>query len=175
MPISAAPPAPAVRAPRATKTTTKSVQEVKSKADQRAEGLLGIAQIGHSICLLGGQYADAGAIQHFAPNLCIETAKLGDRYEKFGASLDVLSEIGPFTAVLAAALPFGMQILANHGRLDADKLAGSGVMHPDTLAALTKAEVDKQRAEALRQQREAEEALLRAQSAVEFEDGPSER
>jgi len=159
MPISAAPAPPAVRQPRATKA--KAGVPEKTKVEERTEGLAGLSQIASAILLMTKQYADAGAVNHFAPAICRETAKLAEDNEKLGAGIDYLTAIGPYTALFAAVLPFGLQIAANHKRLNPELLAGSGVIHPDVLEAQVKADIMRQRAQAMEAQRRAEEEYSR--------------
>jgi hypothetical protein len=101
-------------------------------------------------------FADAGAIQIHWPNVARETASLADQDERIGKVIDYLVSAGPYAGLLTAVLPFGMQIAANHGRIDADAASGlGGVMPPEMLAAKVKADMAKAKAEFVRQTQDA--------------------
>lgn len=168
MPINAAPAAPPIRQPRATKST-KPVEPVKSKLEERTEGLMGMAQIGHAICIMTKQYADAGAVEHFAKPLCTEIAKLADGNDTIARGIDTFTAVGPYTALLTVGIQFTLQIAANHKRVDANMLAGAGIIPPDVLEAEQKANILRLRTEALRRQREAQEAHDAAMAEMENE------
>lgn len=166
MPISAAPAAPQIRQPRTTKTKT---EPVKPKVEERKEGLMGMAQIGHAICLMTKQYADAGAVEHFADPLCTEVAKLADSNEKIARGIDAFTAVGPYTALLTVGIQFTLQIAANHKRVDPNMLAGAGIIHPDVLEAEQKANILRMRTEALQRQKAAQEAHDAAKADMENE------
>lgn len=138
------------------------VTQPDSPLNRRAEGLSGLFQLAQGFCLMTNQYADAATIgQHHAP-ICIELAKLSDQYEWLAKPVDLLIEVGPFTALLAAALPMTLQLMANHGRLDASKFVGQGIVPPEVLHAQMQANVARMQAEAMREQ---QRALAEAQKA----------
>ena len=141
--------------------------ETKSITERRAEGLSGLAQLGQGLCLMLGLYADAAAIgQHFDP-LAVEVAKLAEQYEVVAKPLDILIEVGPFGALIAAALPLGLQLAANHGWIDAQKAMSQGVVPPAVLEAQMKAQMAQMQAQAMKAQ---QQAMLEAQNAqAEYE------
>lgn len=171
MPINPMPVAPTIRQPRASTSTPKTPKTTeKTQVETRTEGLLGIAQIGYAICLMTHNYSDAGAIEHFSPKLCEETAKLADSHEKLGAGIDSLNAIGPYTAILTAALPLVTQVLANHNRIPAGVAAGAGAMDPKVLEAEVKTEIMRKQTEALAAQKEAQRRYQEAQDALNEEN-----
>src|SRR5258707_876019 len=101
--------APAARARAASVPTGK---------DPRAEAVEGIFQVLQATCMLTGQHADAAAIGMHGEPIAREVASLADSNDSVAAVVDSLRMVGPYTALLAAVLPFAMQILANHGRID---------------------------------------------------------
>jgi hypothetical protein len=135
----------------------------KSNLNQRRfQGLLDIAQLGQGICLLTGQYADAAAIgQHFAP-VAKELANIADGSDAVAKPIDFLIEVGPYGALIAAALPLVMQFAANHRLVNPTMLLGQGVVPPEVLEAQMKAQVMQMQAKAMADQ---ERAMREAQAA----------
>ncbi len=108
------------------------------------------------------QWADAAAIgQHF-PNLAQELANVADANETIAKPIDFLIEVGPYGALIAAAMPLTLQILANHKVIDATKMIGQGIVPPEVLESQMKAQVAKMQADAIRTQ---QEAIMEAQIA----------
>jgi hypothetical protein len=141
---------------RATPRKPALAQTAASQHDAREQGLLGLGQIGQAICMMREWFADAGAIQIHWPNVARETASLADQDERIGKAIDYLVSAGPYAGLLTAVLPFGMQIAANHGRIDANAASGlGGVMPPDMLEARMKADMAKAKAEFIRQTQDA--------------------
>src|ERR1700685_1461021 len=111
-------------------------QTPQSMHDTREQGILGLGQIGQAICMMREWFADAVPIQIDWPNVARETASLADQDERLGKAIDYLVSAGPYAGLLTAVLPFGMQIAANHGRIDARAASGlGGVMPPEMLEA----------------------------------------
>jgi hypothetical protein len=114
-----------------------------------------------------GLYADAAAIgQHFPP-VAKELANIADGSEFLAKPIDLLIEVGPYGALVAAAMPLALQIMANHGIVDASRMMGQGVVPPEVLEAQMKAEMARMQADALRQQQEAIEEAQASQRAYE--------
>lgn len=124
-------------------------------ASKRARGLMGLAQLGQGICLMTGQYADAANIGTNFPPLATELANLADEYESVAKPLDFLIQVGPFTAVIAAGMPFILQTLANHRVIKAEGMMSQGVVPPEVLRAQMLAQVAKIQAIAMREQQQA--------------------
>lgn len=166
--------------------TERQQAELKAKNDEATEkrihhresGINGVGQIAQFLCQLTGQLHDAGAISMHVPNLAHESAVVAEDNEKFGKSLDRLAELGPYTALLAAALPLACQLAVNHKLLKAENMApGSGVISPEQLTAEVRAQLaiaEAQRMEqlalgkreAIRRQKEAEALLDQYQADV---------
>jgi hypothetical protein len=136
----------------------KTPQPATSPGEAREQGLLGIFQVSAAICVMRGLYPDAGACTVHGPAISHEAAVLAESNEGIAKGLDYLIQMGPYSALLTAVLPFGLQIAANHGRIDADKASGLGVMDPATLEAKVKADVERQKLEFTRQAEEAKRA-----------------
>lgn len=138
-----------------------------TQTEKRAKGLMELGQLGQGICLMFGQYADAAAIgTHFQP-IAIELANVAESADIIAKPIDMLIEIGPYGALLAACLPFALQIAANHHWVNADMLMGQGVIPPELLEAQMRANVARAQAE---QMKARQMAMKEAQAAqAEFD------
>jgi hypothetical protein len=111
-----------------------------------------------------GQYADAAAIgNHFGP-LAVELANAAEGSEALAKPIDMLIAVGPYGALIAAALPLALQLAANHKLVNAGMMMGQGVVPPEVLEAQMKSQVATMQANALREQREAVEQARKAQA-----------
>lgn len=156
---------PRKNAPRKAATPAASAPAVQTKSvtELREEGLNGLGQIVQLVCIGTKQHADAAAIGMHFPPLARETAKLAETNERVGGAIDYLVKIGPYTALITAAMPLVLQLLANHKIVDAGSLMGQGVVPPEILESQMRAQVaamqmqaQRQNAEALREARELE-------------------
>lgn len=148
-----------VRAPR----QTAAKVDTRSNVERRSEGLKDLGQLGQGGLLMARQWADAATVGKYWPDVADELAKLADQYEYIAKPIDVLIQVGPFSALVLAAMPMVMQMMANHGALDPAGLASYGVVPPQVLEAQMKAEVARMQAEALRAQQEALQEAAEAQ------------
>jgi len=148
---------------------------MKTLNQQRFEGLLGLAQLGQGICLMAGLHADAMTIgQHFPP-VAKEIANIADDNDSVAQPLDFIIKVGPYGALIAAAMPFVMQILANHKVIDPAKAIGQGIVPPEVLEAQMKAELMRMQAEAMQAQQQAvRDANAAAQAYAEMMTPASE-
>lgn len=168
MPIdmSAAKAPPKKRAGGSAPAAQQQVQTL-SRNELRRDGMLGLAQLVQGGLLLFGQFADAGAIgQHFPP-IASELSNIADTNETVAKPIDILIEVGPYGALIAAVLPFGLQLAANHRLINASMLAGQGVVPPEVLEAQMKAQVMQMQADAMRKQQQAVQAAQQAQKDLE--------
>jgi hypothetical protein len=110
------------------------------------------------------QYADAGAVSLYWPKIATEVAKLAEENENIGKLIDPLMQIGPYSALIAAILPFVLQIGVNHGRFAPGSM---GTVPASTLQAQIEASIAEGELENLRIQVQAEQAsaVLRAEIA----------
>lgn len=157
MPPTSAPsgPPPKVRAaiPKAPRIDPDKLQ------NDREQAVAGLFQIASAICVATGQLADAGAINMHGAAVSHETAVLASRYEKVGAVLDGLAQVGPFAAILTATMPLFVQIAANHNRISPDKAVAFGGKHPSILEGQVRLELRRQQMEYERMV-QAEQALM---------------
>lgn len=166
--MSAASKAPPRRSPPgAGSPAGRKVIPVQTERDRRREGLEGIAQLAQGILSMTRQYADAATVGMHGPNIAREIASLADEYEQVAKPVDVLIQTGPFAALIAVLLPFGLQICANHKLIDASSMVGSGVVPPEVLEAQMKAEIVRMQTQAMKEQQEALAAAQAAQTEYE--------
>jgi hypothetical protein len=138
-------------------------QDTRTLVDKRTEGLNGVAQLIQGGLLLFGQHADAAAIGMHFPAVSKELAACAESNEAIAKPIDFLIEVGPYGALIAAALPLVMQFAANHKLVNASMLAGQGVVPPEVLESQMKAQMAQMQAQALREQREAVRLAQQAQ------------
>src|SRR5271166_728634 len=137
----------------------------------REEGLEGLAQIGTAVLILTKNYADAGAVDMHAKPIAHEVALLAEGNEKVGNIVDRITAMGPYAGLLTAVMPLAMQLLVNHDRIQANAagLFGGQVMSKEALAAKVSADIDKKKAQFLREAREAQEEAQAAEADLRRE------
>jgi len=96
----------------------------KAKAPDYTEGILGLFQIpAMGLALAGGKNpvlaADAAAVTAYAPGIAQALNQVAQEQPAVAAVLDRVLSVGPYGAVLAAALPLGLQLAVNHGLMPA--------------------------------------------------------
>lgn len=161
MPITASPP-PESKTPR-TRTAKPTAPSATDQTAARAQGLQGWGQIGQAILIGLHQYSDAGAIGLYFDPLAGEIAKLATADERIAKIVDPIIQTGPYSALIAAALPLAMQLAVNHGRM---KPGALGTVPRETLSARIEAAIARQQAEAFRAQQEAEQEAERLQEEI---------
>jgi hypothetical protein len=129
------------------------------KTAAREEAANGLFQLAGFGCVVARQYADAGAINMHGAKIAHELAVLSEQSEPIAKGLDYIMEAGPYAGLIVAVMPLALQIMANHGLIKAELVAGGGVVPPQALESQVKAEMAKQASEALRAQEAAEEEL----------------
>lgn len=132
------------------------------KTKQRAQDLTELGQLPAAGLVIFKQYADAGAVTKYWPSLSIEVAKLAEDNEKIADAIDKINEMGPYAALIAVLLPFGMQIAANHDKVPV--VVQLGVVPKSVLEAQVKSDLLKQEIEARRALAEMEEQARQAQA-----------
>lgn len=91
---------------------------------EREDALNGLWTAATAFCMMGGQWADAGAISMHGPGISREAAALSLKYEKIGNALDALANVSPFANLLGATLPLIFQLAANHKMIPAHGVPG---------------------------------------------------
>lgn len=135
----------------------------ESLQSRREEGLNGLGQIGQLLCVSTRQYADGAAIGMHWGGIARETAVLADRYESVAKWVDPLIQMGPFTALIAAATPLILQIMVNHKVMPSASIPGGTVVAPEVLEARMKADMLRMQLQAERDQMEAEREFAQLQ------------
>lgn len=108
-------------------TAPKKTVPVDNPADtkqEREDALNGLWTAATAFCMMGGQWADAGAISMHGPQISREAAALSLKYEKIGNALDALANVSPFANLLGATLPLIFQLAANHKMIPAHGIPG---------------------------------------------------
>jgi len=178
--MSAAKAPPSKRTPAAAKKAAAAAPVApepgaKSLNQQRYEGVMGVASLVQGVCLMTGLHADAMTIGKFFPPVAAEVANIADDNEAIAKPIDFIIKIGPYGALIAAGLPFVMQILANHKVVDASAMHGYGVVPPEVLEAQMKAEMMRMQADAMRAQQQAvNEANAAAEAYAKMMDTSTE-
>jgi hypothetical protein len=162
--MSAAVKAPPRKVTAKARPNTQNQASQTSVTDARTAGLIGLGQLGQGVCIMAGLYADAGTIGQYWGPVATELANVAamEGNEWLAKPIDLLIQVGPFGALLAAILPMGLQFAANHGKIDATRVAGQGIVPPEVLEAQMRAEMSRMQADALRRQ---QEAMLSAREA----------
>ena len=143
MPISATtapPPKKTISAPKKPIT----VENPDKIRQDREDALNGLWTAAAAFCMMGNQWADAGAISLHGPNVSKEAAALSLKYEKVGNALDALANVSPFANLIGAVMPMVMQIAANHKMVPAQALAGVGAKDPGVLESQMRVEAQRQ-------------------------------
>lgn len=161
------PPAPAARRPNPAKTVPSQTAEQRVAA--REEAAQGVVQILAFGCMMKGWMADAGALTIHGPKICHEAALVAESNEAIGKGMDFLGTVGPYGALLSAALPLALQLVVNRGMLPASQVASMGVVEPGTLEAQMRTMLLQQKIEAQKQQAAQERALQQMLADAEQE------
>lgn len=141
MPLAEAPKAPPKKPARHRAPVVRQSQSAIT--DAREQALNGFGQIIAFGCVMRGNFADAGAIAEYGPPISHEIAVIGQDNPQVAHWLDYLTASGPYAKVIALALPFGLQLAVNHGKLEAKQVAALGIVEPEELASNARANADK--------------------------------
>lgn len=152
MPLSNLPPVK----PSANSATGKArASKADVRAQDRVEALTGFGMLAQVPLLATKQYADAGTITQYWPGVAKEIATLADTQPAIAKVIDPLLQVGPYAALITAALPMIMQLAVNHKMMPAGAM---GTVPGTLIGAQVEAGLAQQEIEALRAQREAEKA-----------------
>lgn len=92
--------------------------------------------------------ADAAAVKTAGPGLVSAWNNLAQENATVARGIEWLTTGSAYGAVVMATAPLVLQVMANHGRLPADRVAALGVRDPAELAAETAADVQAMAAQA---------------------------
>lgn len=161
MPITNAPP-PVIGSRKPTAAVKKAAPV--SKNAERADALNGLGQLAQVPLIATRQFADAGAVSLYWPNIAKEIANLADSQEAVANLVDPLIKVGPYTALVAAILPFFVQIAVNHNRMAPGAM---GTVPATMLSAQVETQLAQAELEALRMQAQAEGAAAAMRQEME--------
>lgn len=146
------------------KPTSVAAQKSSAVTAARTEALNGIGQLIQLPLLITKQHADAGAVGLHWPNVARETAKLAETEPRIAKVIDVLLQVGPYAGLIAAVLPFAVQIGVNHGRLAAGAM---GSVPAVTLESQVQASIAQAELQGLRIQQEAQQEAARIRAEIQ--------
>lgn len=146
------------------KTPAKAPTKKLSVKEARESAVVGLGQLAQVPLLATKQYADAGAVGLYWPAIAHEVAELADTQEAIANLIDPLMKVGPYTALVAAVLPFFMQIAVNHGRVAPGSM---GTVPASSLEAQIKTSMAQAELESLRMQQQAEQASAAMRQEME--------
>lgn len=147
-------------------SAAKPAVRANSKLSARHEAATGIFQLAGFGCIILRQYSDAGAIGLHSGPIVDELVSLSDKNESIGKALDYLTEAGPYAGLIVAVMPLALQIMANHGLVKAELVAGGGVVPPQALESQVRADMARTAAQALQAQQTAEAELAALADAM---------
>lgn len=158
----AAPPAQPKKSITAAASAPSPEEEAKRAAriKSREDGLASWLQLGALACISRGWVADVGTISTYGQPFSHETAKLGEQNEQIAKGLDFLAMTGPYSALLSVTMPFVLQLAVNHGKISHGAVAHLGVVAPEMMESKARVEILKMQAEAEREQRATEQAMM---------------
>jgi hypothetical protein len=145
------------------KTSNARANAKKPIKEQRKDALDGLGQLAQVPLLATKQFADAGAVGVHWPNISKELSELAESQPAIASVIDPLIKVGPYTGLVAAILPFFMQIAVNHGRVTAGAM---GTVPANALAAQIEASLAAAEMEALQSQLEAEKAAQQIRDRI---------
>jgi hypothetical protein len=134
---------------------TVAAKKTETVLKARTDALTGLGQLAQVPLIATKQYADAGAVGLHWPEVAKEIATLADSEPRIAQLIDPLIKVGPYTGLIAAILPFVLQLGVNHGRVQAGVM---GTVPSSTLDAQVQSSLAKAELEALTAQHEAEQA-----------------
>lgn len=163
--INSATPPPSKGTPNTSSKATSTARVPKSRKE-RTEAVAALGQLAQVPLMATKQFADAGAVGAYWPNVAEEIAKLAESQPQIAAIVDPLMQVGPYAGLITAVLPLIMQIGVNHGRMTPGAM---GTVPATTLSAQIEAGLAQQELQALRVQRQAEQEAMAMKTEIENE------
>lgn len=144
MPVNITESAPPKRTATKRATPTPKTPSADSIRQDREDAVNGLFQLGSVVAMAFGKWADAGAINTYAPAITTETVKLADRYDSVGKGIDALAQVGPFAGIITAITPLLVQLAANHKMISPTQGAALGATDPEVLAQQMQVQAQRQ-------------------------------
>jgi hypothetical protein len=153
------------RAKNVSSTATAKPSKASTLTKDRAEALTSLGQFAQVPLIATKQFADAGAVSLYWPGVATELANLAESQPAIAKLIDPLMQVGPYSALIMAVLPFVLQIGVNHRMVSPGAM---GTVPATSLSSQVEASLAKQELEALTIQRDAEKeaAEMRAEIAA---------
>jgi hypothetical protein len=157
-------------AARTTPNKPSAAQAKKTAADSemttaRIEAVTSLGQFAQLPLMITKQYADAGALQVHWPAISTEIGKLASADERVAKIIDPLMQVGPYAGIIAAIMPFIVQIGVNHKRIPAGSM---GSVPATTLSSQIESGLAKNELQALTIQRDAEAESAKVRKEIEL-------
>lgn len=115
------------------RTTTPRTARAKAPAVDYRPALCGLGQLGAAVLMAVSPLDAHAVVTHTVP--IAEAAQItADASPGFAALLDKIVGIGPWSALVAATVPLGLQVAANHGWLPVNLAVQLGARDPQDIA-----------------------------------------
>jgi hypothetical protein len=115
-----------------------------------------------------GLHADAGLLMMQGAVISDAVVTVAKEHEKVADGIEILGKGSIWTKLIGAGLIVGAQLCVNHGIIkNPEKLAGAGVVTPETLINLSKTRLMEIELEAIKQQQEAQKRLEAARAEAQ--------
>lgn len=133
-----------VKAPTARKPAAK-----KATGGKYAESVKGLFQLATVPLVVAGQKSDAAmadviAIGMHSDNIANAVEVLANENQSVARALDNLTKAGPYAVLVAAVVPFAIQIAANHRLVPGQVATSMGGHDPEVLAQAGKQQLQEQ-------------------------------
>ena len=163
MPITSAPPPPR-NTPNVSSAGASPTRRTPKVTQEREELVASLGMFAQMPLVMTKQLADAAAIGLHWPKIAHEVAVLAETQEPIANLIDPLIKVGPYAGLIAAVMPFAMQIAVNHGRL---KPGSMGTVPAVSLEAQMETSMAQAELHALQVQQEAEEQAARVRAEIQ--------
>lgn len=115
-------------------------QQKKQAGTDYRPGIVGLMQLIAAPLMVAGLKSpacalDAATVTLHAEPIADALQETAEQVPQFAAVLDKVLSVGPYGALLAAALPLAVQVAANHQLIPAPVAAAMGALSPDELMA----------------------------------------
>lgn len=109
------------------KSPPKRKPKIQKTGTDYREGILGMIQIpAFGLAMAGAKNPvlamDSAAISHHAPPIAEALNNLAQKKPEVAAALDRVLAVGPYGEIIAAVLPLALQLMANHGIVEAGEM-----------------------------------------------------
>lgn len=157
--------------PRAAAANSVAAQKAaEARKTERKDGLDGIWGLAAFGLVMAGQPADAGAFVYHGENVSVAAAEMAESNAQVARVIDFVVSVGPWAALLGAAMPLALQIMVNHKRIPESALpmlTQIGVMTPAAMEAKARADMIEKQNAMMQEAADAEARLISAMADAE--------